>query len=301
MCRSSESLNDHLPYYGELFRSIYKAIPQYELPYLKLSMSFAMLSTIIFVILRIITTTIMISEFGWPDHDPVTTTASSSIPSMIHATLLCPGLIAAFMAHKYNPSEHLSKANPKWQDLCNALLEFCTGYMINDTFFLVYYSIPPGSLWPIMNKSNKGFLFHHLLTILYMSQARYYKAGHMSAMMCMLLGELSNPLMNTFGMVKYASGLECFKDGPMLQQAKEIVPVLYSLVFLFLRTIIGPIVLIAMTGDLLFSKQGKENLPFHVRIMWSLIIWGVMSLSIPLISDCKDMIMAFARGQEQEL
>ena len=300
-----------LPYYGEFILKAYNTIPKYDIPFLNISISFAIVSMVFFIIIRIITTIVMINIFNWPKNLSITTTAASSIPSIIHATLLCPGLIIAFLTHKYvDPSEHLSKANPKWQLLVSALLEFCTGYMINDSFFLLYYAISPTTTTTtnnnnlLLDASDIRFLFHHILCILYMNQARYYKAGHISAMIGMLLGELSNPFMNTFGIVKYASEIEHFKDGMLLQQLQKFVPICYSIIFLMIRVIIGPIILIKMTKNLLFSQQGKDNIPLLVRILWSIMIWGVMFLSIPLILDCINIVQTYINnnngGQDKQ-
>ena len=175
--------------------------------------------------------------------------------------------------------------------------------MIYDFLGMLYVATPTGSNWPVFNTRLNMFLAHHTMTILYMSQAQYYQAGHSSAMMNMLLGELSNPLMNINTFLGIAAELECFKDSAILVQSQAIVPLIYSIVYIALRVFIGPTVCSAMTWDLLFSKQAKENLPLSLRILWSFMIWGVIFGSVGEILDCKDTLMAaFASsGGEQEL
>lgn len=298
--RSKAKTNENdirLPFIGELFSSAYRAIPSQPL--------FLLVATAFFITLRIVITMILQSVFGWPgNYDNFQTLkAGEALVPVFNATLCCLGIIAAFVSHRYSPSEHLSKASPKWQDLVKGILNLCTGYMIYDFLGMLYVATPTGSYWPVFDTKLNMFLAHHTMTILYMSQAQYYQAGHSSAMMNMLLGELSNPLMNIHNLIRIASELECFKDSAILLQSQAIIPLVYSIVYIALRVFIGPIVCAAMTWDLLFSSQAKENLPLPLRILWSFMIWGVIFGSAGEILDCKDtLIAAFATGGgEQEL
>jgi hypothetical protein len=133
-----------------------------------------------------------------------------------------------------------------------------------------------------------------------MTQARYYQAGHMSAMMCMLIGELSNPLHNTYYILDIASKLDCCNGGNV-KKILSIVTPLFCAVFLLLRVIVGPIVLSYNAYGVTFSKEGKENLPLWVRLFWSFMIYAVLFGSIPEILSCKEMLEDAFKGTEQEL
>lgn len=280
-----------LPLYGKIIVALSRALPQYNFPYTRLPISFVVASAGFLVSIRIFANKILESFFGWPLGGAVTDRAASSIPAIVKSTLLCPGLISAFMIQSYNPTEHISDASDEWQEFVNALLQFCTGYMLNDTLFLVYRAQQvAGSIIPKFEFSDILLLGHHAMTSIYMTQARVYEAGHMSAMMCMLLGELSNPLHNIYFIANIASGLECCK-GPKLQLAQAVAPKMFAAVYVFLRVIVGPPVMLYTTWDLVASEQGKENLPFAIRLFWAFMIWAVMVGSIPEVMMCKRILV----------
>lgn len=284
-------MNDKLPWAGRLFVSAYNALP----------IPFVITSAAFFVSIRLLARMTLESVFGWPVDDLIhTDRAASSVPSIFHSTILCPGLIAAFLSHNYNPSEHISKANKRWQTLVSALLQFCTGYMLNDLMFLLYRGMSEDSWIPQLSTGDLMFVGHHIVTATYMTQTRVYQAGHMSAMICMLLGELSNPVHNLYLILEIASELDCCY-GPILMKLHEFVPGIFAIIYIVLRAFVGPVFLLHCTWNLLFSKDAKENLPLWVRIFWSTMIWGVVFGSIPEIMACKDLATSFLAGKEQEL
>ncbi|CAJ1936279.1 unnamed protein product [Cylindrotheca closterium] len=302
MSSKGDSTSSDLPLYGRIVRGVYKCVPEFNLPGTSLPISFVSVSTLFFITIRILGNKFLEAGLGWPENSVVTDRAASSIPSVFHSTLLCPGLIVALLARKYVPSEHLSKGSEAWQDLVNALLQFCTGYMVNDTIFLIYRAQQASGLWiPPVPFGDKLFLGHHFVTSLYMTQARGYKAGHMSAMMCMLLGELSNPFHNLYYIFGIASELECCY-GPMAQSINSVLPAIFASIYVLLRVVAAPPAMLYTTYDLLTNKEGKESLPFAIRFFWVFMIWAVIFGSIPEIITCKGILEEFmTRGAEQEL
>ena len=273
--KAKPSKDETLSFFGETLVSAYRAAPY-----------FLLASTAYFVSTRLLISYCLTSVFGWPENHRNTHQAAESLVPLFHVGFLVPAIIDGFMTHKYNPSEHLSKASPKLQDLFSAILLFCEGYMIYDFCFMLYFAIPKDSYWPVLETDIQMFMVHHAMIICYISQARYYQAGHMSAMMNMLLGELSNPLFNIYRFIKFGSEINFFNSGALLLKFKTLIPVLYSLVYVPLRALIGPIVCFAMTLNLLFSKEGQQNLPLWVRILWSMMIWAVIFGSAGEIQDC---------------
>ena len=288
-----------LPFFGRLFQKAYNAVPIVNVN--GVPVSFVVVSALFFISIRILANMVLESVFGWPVNDIDTTDrAASSIPAIVHSTLLCSGLFSAFVSHRYNPSEHISEANQAWQDLANALLQFCTGYMLNDTLFLIYRAMPNDSWVPDISSGDLMILAHHAITSTYMTQARVYKAGHMSAFICMFWGELSNPLHNTFWILEIASKVPTVY-GPKLQAMMNVIPGIFSIIFITCRVFIGPSFFAHATWSLLFSKDGKKNLPLPVRIFWSTMIWAIVFGSVPEVLKCKKMATAFLNGTEQEL
>lgn len=294
MSSKGDSTSSELPFYGKAIRGVFKAVPE--------SISFVAVSTLFFITIRIVGNKFLETVLGWPVDSVVTDRAASSIPSIVHSSVLCPGLIVALLARKYNPTEHLSKGSEAWQDVVNALLQFCTGYMVNDTIFLIYRAQQASGTWiPTVPFGDQLFLVHHFMTTLYMTQARSYKAGHMSAMMCMLLGELSNPFHNLYYILGIASELECCY-GPLAQAVNSVLPAIFASIYVLLRVVLAPPIMLHTTYDLLANKEGRENLPFGVRFFWVFMIWAVILGSIPEIMTCKGILEEFmARGAEQEL
>ena len=302
MPSKGDSVNSDLPLYGRIIRGVYKAVPEFNFPGTSLNISFTFVFALFFTTIRILGNKFLEIALGWPVSSVVTDRAASSIPSIFHSTLLCPGLIVALLARKYRPTEHMSKGTEAWQDLVNALLQFCTAYMVNDAIWLVYRAQQASGTWiPTVEFGDQLFLVHHFMTTLYMTQARSYKAGHMSAMMCMLLGELSNPFHNLYYILGIASGLECCY-GPWTQAVNSVLPAIFSAVYVLMRVVLAPPAMLYTTYDLLTNKEGRENLPFAIRFFWVFMIWAVIFGSIPEIMTCKGILEEFmARGTEQEL
>ncbi|KAL3943169.1 MAG: hypothetical protein SGBAC_002771 [Bacillariaceae sp.] len=302
MSSKVQSTSSELPTYGKIIRGVYKSVPELKLPGTSLPIGFVLASTLFFIAIRVAGNKFLEAVLGWPENSTVTDRAASSIPSVFHSTLLCPGLILALWARKYTPTEHISKGSEAWQDVVNALLQFCSGYMVNDTIFLIYRAQQASGTWiPTVPFGDQLFLVHHFMTTLYMTQARSYKAGHLSAMMCMLLGELSNPFHNLYYIFGIASELECCYP-PVAQSINAVLPTIFAIVYVFLRVVAAPPAMLYTTYDLLVNKEGKENLPFAIRFFWVFMIWAVIFGSIPEIMTCKGIIEEFmARGAEQEL
>jgi hypothetical protein len=181
------------------------------------------------------------------------------------------------------------------------LLQFCTAYMVYDGICIVLSRFDPSvSLLPVFQPGDFLFLAHHLLTTIYMTQTRVYQAGHMSAMMCMLLGELTNPLHNSY-IVSEKAILLGISDN---HQLHTMVETAFAFLYILFRVVIAPVVCSHMSWDLLFSKQGRENLPLAVRLFWSFMIWAVIIGSYSWIVFCYGMLeknLLLMNGETQEL
>jgi len=285
-----DSTDNELPLYGRIIRGVYKSVPQFNFPGTSLPISFVLVTCCSLITIRILANKFFETVLGWPENAVSTDRAVGSIPAITHSSLLCPGLMVALLARKYRPSEHISKGSQAWQDVVNALLQFCTGYMLNDTIFLIYRAQQASGTWiPTLDNSDQLFLIHHTMTTAYMTQARSYKAGHMSAMMCMLVGELSNPLHNLYYMLGIAADMDCCY-GPWAQAANSVVPSAFAAIYLLMRVIVAPPVMLYTTYGLLATKDAKENLPLAVRLFWVFMIWAVIIGSIPEIMVAKGIL-----------
>jgi len=275
----------------QLWRRLDLAVPVICVPGTDFRISITLLGSVCFMAWRYFwKTSILMGQYGWPED--AANRGAGNVISATHSTLLCPALAAAFWCYKYSPSEPLNLAPLWYRQHVDAMLQFCTAYMVFDAFFLL---VPIGFNFMLLGE-NWLFMIHHMMTTTYMTQARVYKAGHMSAMMCMFLGELSNPLHNGFMFLEEAMKLDCC-SGETTAKVFYYVSIAFAVVYLLLRVIIGPIVCAHMSYDLLFSKHAKENLPLAIRIFWNLMIWGVIFGSYSWIVYCKEILDAKLHGK----
>lgn len=126
--------------------------------------------------------------------------------ALTHSTLLLGPLFGLLMTHPtMKPSSQFSDSPPKWNYVAKTLISYTTSYMLQDAFWMLYYSTDPSqSAYPSPGENDMMFLLHHLATILYMSSCRYIDAGHYSAMWLMWLGEVTNPVHNVYLLLEYA-------------------------------------------------------------------------------------------------
>jgi hypothetical protein len=170
----------------------------------------------------------------------------------------------------------MDKAPIWWQDAATALIQFCTGYMIYDASVNIFWTKRATGV----PSEDYVFLAHHVVTILYMTSTRIVGAGHQSAMMCMFLGECTNPLHNAFYIMEKALQLDCC-NGPLAQQVFSVIQVTFSIVYLIVRGPIAPALFLPMTWDL--WAHGRKHIPVWIIFVWSLFIWGVLFGSIQTV------------------
>ena len=271
---------------------LYRAVPKVHFPFTDLDISITILSALYLYAIKLVGERIL-ESFGWPPNSPVTMEASASIAGIVHSTTLVPGLIAALYSQPYVPSAKMGDAPQWWQDAVTALLQFCTGYMLYDGLVNIVIL-----RWEVgMSASDWMFLGHHFATSFYMTSARILGAGHESALMCMLLGEATNPLHNSHMISELAQTLH-FEANPLTHW----IEVMFSAIYVVFRVVLGPLGMIHITYDLVVTKRGRENIPLALKLAWLLMIWGVVFGSIPWIQDCITVLKKhYTAGNVDEL
>jgi ABC-type microcin C transport system permease subunit YejB len=101
----------------------------------------------------------------------------------------------------------------------------------------------------------------------------------------MLLGEITNPLQNLYYVTQYAMMLACC-NGPRMGFANAVVEVLFCGAYLVLRALVMPVAGMHMTYKLATGRA----IPSLLKVLYILLIWGVMIGSIPWIQDCWDTL-----------
>mmetsp|Transcript_95613 Transcript_95613/g.143238 ORF Transcript_95613/g.143238 Transcript_95613/m.143238 type:complete len:304 (+) Transcript_95613:124-1035(+) len=286
MCKAptmNATKEEKLPWLLTTWRSLYLSMPKFNFPGTNLDIAFTLFSAAFLIIARYSALWFFANIL---DYDATSAQESSgTFGSITHSTLLCPALMVGFMTHKYSPSEHRNHAPQWWVDFVDALLQFCTGYMVYDAVFICFIRLEPGSWIPKIQPGDWLFLGHHACTTTYMTQNRVYKAGHMSAMLCMLLGELTNPLHNSYMMSEIAMGLD--KGNALVHY---LIETSFAISYFAMRVVIAPVFFLHCSIDLLFSKNAKANLPLAVRCFWVLLIWSVEVGSISWIVRCYNIM-----------
>lgn len=303
--KEEEGLKEEdFPIVGKIWLKLYRFVPSLTVPFSNVSFSFAIVSAIIFIELRLLSNSIFQSSYiGFPTDTSASMEASASVVGIVHSSLLVPGLLVAFMTHKYNPSEHIDLSPAThWKEYVDALLQFCTGYMIYDAVFIYMLRLDPtsSSPWiPELQADDILFLVHHFMTTTYMTLARAYQAGHMSAMMCMLLGEASNPLHNSYFICQIALKQDCC-NGIGMQQFNFYIETSFAFVYASLRTIIGPYYCVPMSWNLLFSNEAKQNLPIGIRCFWVFMIMAVLVGSYSWVIFTLQMLQKNVLGMDNQ-
>ena len=150
------------------------------------------------------------------------------------------------------------------------------------------YALPPP-----FTGDDALFGAHHILTAVYMTSARILGAGHFSAMICMLLGEATNPLQNAFlfvGKAQIVLGQDCC-DG-----AYTVTSVIFSLAYNLVRGVLAPRYFAPVSYQLWCTKQGRANVPWALNLLWNFMIWAVLLGSVGWIVKCHGIYMAFFRS-----
>jgi len=230
---------------------------------------------------------------GWPVKSKMTTDAAASLVSMLHALYLCACLATLLLNipggwRSYIPSCKMSshKQSKDWQDAASACLELCTGYMLFDASWLV---IDSHQLGLVLNEFDCMILGHHILTSLYMTSCRVIQAGHLSAMILMLLGEMTNPVMNGFFVTRFAIQLECCSSENVLL-VHTLLEHIHAVTYVIARLFIAPIFALHNAWDLLFTRRGRENIPLPLSLIWVSMAMAVLIGSIPFALEAVDML-----------
>jgi hypothetical protein len=240
----------------------------------------------VLTLLRFTTLHLLSRVFGWPEGDIGTENAASSCVAIGHSVNLVPALVACLLSQRYKPSERFDAAPLWWQEAVHTLLQFTTGYMLYDGIVSILWAKGiEGALEDWM------FLAHHLITSIYMTSTRMVGAGHMSAMMCMLLGEATNPFHNFYYVGQEAMKFSCC-NGPWTEMALYIDTFLFASLYVFIRALVGPVVLcLHISYDLL--AHGRPHIPLALMLVWIFLIWAISIGSIPWVEDCWGLLQVY--------
>ena len=295
-----------IPGVASFYLKFKHGLPAINVPFTNFDISLSLLSAIFLTCIRFSVEPMLVNVFGWPENAIPTKEAASSLTSICHSTTLCSGLIVAFLNEKYDVAAKIKDqgtGNTWWRDFADTLLQFCTGYMVYDTVINIFLLRWDSELKTLVFETDDYlFLAHHLMTSSYMTSCRIIGAGYMSAFICMLLGEITNPFQNLYMVAEIAVKLDCC-NGPSMQQFFDFIKVVFAAAYFTVRTFIAPPFFIMVSYKLLLTKKGRTNIPIGLNIYWNLMIWGVVFGSASWILKCYNILAEFAAGigAQQEL
>ena len=185
-----------------------------------------------------------------------------------------------------------------WQDAATSLIQFCTGYMIYDAAVQFIADRWQHGVGLVLSTVDWLFLGHHLATSVYMTSTRLIQAGHMSAMILMFFGEITAPIMNVLRITNILTEMEY--SSRFLQIWRPRVEYSFALAYVFFRTIVGPILAVHLTYDLLFTSQGRSNVPIGLSLVWLSMVWIVLLGSWPWIQSSVKILRGIQYGSVVE-
>lgn len=262
-----------------------------SIPILGMDFGFTVLSAFFLAAVRFLMEYTQVYIFDWPEASFVTKNAASSAAAIVHSTLLVPTLATCFIKRPYQPSESLDgETVPRWyQQTATALLQFCSGYMLYDGLLNVLwlnYTLNPAGL----GDDAVVFGVHHIATFLYMTSTRILQAGHQSAMICMLLGECTNPFHNAYYIALAAQSLDCC-NGSWSQWMFSVIEFTFASSYFVARALIAPVAWSHLTYCLWFRRNPR--IPLWILSIWTFLIWLVEIGSIPYIGTCYNLTVKY--------
>ena len=278
---------------------LYQKMPKLLIPGTKLDVAFTILSALLLTCVDY-GSALFLTIGGWPAQSKHTRAVAGSIATIFHSTVLVLGLGAALSTQKYDPSGHMDDHPDWWADGAHALIQFCTGYMIYDAAVQFIADRWQKGVGPVLSAADYMFLGHHAATSLYMISARLCEAGHMSAMILMLTGEATAPIMNVLRIARTAANDDISAHSilgrSLLQMMYPYVEYLFALLYASFRIVIGPICAAHLTYDILLTKKGRKNVPVGLSVVWLTMVWGVLFGSIPWIKNALTILKAGLNG-----
>jgi len=266
----------------------YQSCPKVYIPKTHLNLAYILASTTLLLLARQMSDLIFVHVFGWPATAKVTMESAACAVSGLQAAIFVPSLGACLLTQPYRPSGRMADAPTWWQDAAKALIHFCTGYMLYDSIMLCVdmWNVDTGR--PDLSSSDIMFIGHHFATTFYMTTALLQGAGHMSAMILMFLGEMTSPLMNSHAVLKFA--VKIHPESDIVHAFLVYSEFIYAIIYLPIRTILGPLACAHLTYDLLLTKQGRQNCNVFITLLWMPMCWGVIFGSMPWIEEALEMV-----------
>ena len=171
------------------------------------------------------------------------------------------------------------------QPLAATQANYLSAYMAYDTIFMLLneFLVYGRGSEPLL----VPYVQHHVACLLYASSARYYQAGHVSLLLLVFLGEVTNPLQN-FGAVA-SHGVHFFPESKAWRYASRAGQPPFALFFAVVRFAVAPLVCLYFSHHFfylnVFGPKREGGVPAFCGVLWTLLFVAVVHGSIPFGID----------------
>jgi len=174
--------------------------------------------------------------------------------------------------------------------LTNLLIDFSSGYMVQDLLFLLADAYDFGADKEPMLTS---FILHHIGCFIYLRSVAWVKAGHISFFILVFLGEVTNPFQNSRSIaLKGLSGDQEHTNKKLCSFVHKICTIILSLLFFVVRMVLGPFVVVYYYYWFLLAEN--DYVPMWLGALWSTIafamIHGSYGFSMDLLKECAEIL-----------
>eukprot|EP00547_Thalassionema_nitzschioides_P005799 CAMPEP_0194219076 /NCGR_PEP_ID=MMETSP0156-20130528/25156_1 /TAXON_ID=33649 /ORGANISM="Thalassionema nitzschioides, Strain L26-B" /LENGTH=324 /DNA_ID=CAMNT_0038948625 /DNA_START=105 /DNA_END=1079 /DNA_ORIENTATION=+ len=242
-----------------------------------LDFGFSLLAMAFFAAMRLVVKHVLTVHLEWPiDSEKTNFSIACLVGGIFHTPFLLSVLGMLLTSQPFRPSASFADYPRWWQDTCHLALQLCTGYMVYDFFVIMWDRYFENNGTIILNDDDPLYIAHHFMTMFYMISVRVVGAGQGSALICMFLGEITNPFFNAYLVLEQAVLVDwCCKASQWFTTLNSIIEFSTAASYALVRGVISPFVLGFYTcGDLVLRNQGK--LPLVLRLLFSLLIWAVL-------------------------
>jgi len=123
-------------------------------------------------------------------------------------------------------------------------------------------------------------------------------AGHMSAMIIMFFGEVTNPAQNTRSSLKVLLTLGPTVQGYFSFETIQnvlfpLVDFVYALMYSLVRVILNPYLNILITYDFLFTKGGRGRMSLPLSLSLLFMLWGVTIGTVPWMIEAVQIVLGY--------
>jgi hypothetical protein len=183
--------------------------------------------------------------------------------------------------HDAGLSKDLAAFDHTFQQLAVKTLTFSCAYMVYDSMFMALNALVHGrDKEPYLT----SFFLHHIGCVTFMGQVTAQGAGHLTLMLLIFLGEVTNPLQNTLNLAVH--GVEQGRDEWRL--VKSIVEPPFALFFALVRLVLGPPIVLYFFYHFIYLKLTSAtptSVPLGTGVFWCVVCAAMIHGSMGFAFD----------------